>query len=178
MVAIFPTSLYLLHKYFAWTEDFIRFVVCRKCYSVYSFDSCVNKSGTLLVSKHCQHRAHLNSRLSCSTLLLKTVNLLNGKKILYPFKVYCYAGLQNMLQKLLLRPGFVELCEQWRSSVNSTDNKSGKIFNILKENLLTSPRVCAVMINIDWFQPYKHTQASVGAIIIFDNNEFTLYLPL
>ena len=74
---------------------------------------------------------------------LKTVNLLNGKKKLYPFKAYCYAGLQNMLQKLILRPGFVELSEQWRSRVNITDNKisdimmhkSGKIFNILKENL-------------------------------------------
>ena len=150
-------------------------MVCRKCYSVYSFDSCVNKSGTLLVSKHCQHRAHLNSRLSCSTLHLKTVNPLNGKNKLYPFKVYCYAGLQNMLQKLLLRPGFVELCEQWCSRVNSTDNKISDIydaqiwkdFQYIKGNsFLASPRVYAVMINIDWFQPYKHTQASVGAIYL------------
>ena len=179
MVAIIPTSLYLLRIYFALTEDFTRFVVCRKCYSVYSFDSCVNKSGTLLVSKHCQHRAHINSRLSCSTLLLKTVNLLNGKKKLYPFKVYCYAGLQNMLQKLLLRPGFVELCEQWRSRVNSTDNKISDIYDaqiwkdfqyIKGKSFLASPRVYAVMINIDWFQPYKHTQASVGAIYLIIMN--------
>ena len=49
MVAIIPTSLYLLRKYFALTEDLTRFVVCRKCYRVYSFDGCVNRSGTLLV---------------------------------------------------------------------------------------------------------------------------------
>ena len=32
------------------------------------------------------------------------------------------------------------------------------------EPLLASPYVYAVMINIDWFQPFKLTQASIGAI--------------
>ena len=80
-------------------------------------------------------------------------------------KVYCYAGLQNMLQKLLLRPGYVELCEQWRSRVNSTDNKISDIYDaqiwkdfqyIKGKSFLASPRVYAVMINIDWFHIHKH----------------------
>ena len=42
----------------------------------------------------------------------------------------------------------------------------GKIFNTLinGEPLLASRYVYTVMINIDWFQPFKLTQASIGAI--------------
>lgn len=174
MASNFPSSVFLLRKYFALTEEFKRLVVCRKCYSVYTFDSCKESHGTIAVSKRCQHHPHPNSRLFCDAVLLKSVNLVNGRKRLYPFKVYCYAGFQNMLQKLLLRPGFVEACEEWRS-LERRDGNISDIYdaNIWKEfqyingqPMLAHSYVYAVMLNIDWFQPFKHTQASVGAIYL------------
>lgn len=127
----------------------------------------------IAVSKRCQHRSHPKSRKFCDTVLLKSVNLINSN---YPYKVYCYAGFQNMLQRLLLRPGFVEACEEWRSREKQQgDNSISDIYdaNIWKDfqyidgqPMLAHPYVYAIMLNVDWFQPFKHTQASVGAIYL------------
>lgn len=35
MVSIFPKTMHHLQNFFKLTEEFTRFVVCRKCYSVY-----------------------------------------------------------------------------------------------------------------------------------------------
>ncbi len=171
----FPTSVYLLKDFFGWKETFVRYVVCRKCYSVYDSTKCTEQIGTSTVSKTCNYRSHPNSSHihCCNTLLLKTVHLQSGKTKLIPFKVYCYMSLQTSIQKLLLYPGFVELCEQWRTRdvQNSlSDIYDGKVWKefqyIDREPYLASPYVYACMINIDWFQPYKHTTASVGAIYL------------
>ena len=96
-------------------EDFIRFVVCKKCYTVYHFKDCFECHGTQLLSKACTHKKHSNSRSTCGALLIKSVNLNRGKVLLYPFKVYCYKSLKSLLQDFLLRSEFSELCEHWRS---------------------------------------------------------------
>lgn len=171
----FPTSVFLLKKYFGWKETFVRYVVCCKCYSVYEYKKCTEKIGTQVVSKKCHYRSHPNSshNRTCNTLLLKTVHLQSGMTKLIPYKTYCYNSLQASLQKLLLYPGFVELCEQWRThneQSSLTDIFDGKIWKDFQyiggQPYLASPYVYACMINIDWFQPYKHTTASVGAIYL------------
>ena len=126
------------------------------------------------MSKTCTHRQHPNSRSTCGALLLKSVNLISGKVVLYPFKVFCYQSLKTSLQSFLLRPGFVELCEHWHSWKESSnevrDIYDGKLWKeyqyIDGQPALASPYVYAVMINIDWFQPFKLTQASVGAMYL------------
>lgn len=154
------------------TETFVRYVVCRQCYSVYEYDQCLDSSGT---SKKCTYRPHPTFRKYCNTTLLKTVHLRGGKKKLIPFKVYCYSSLQASLQKLLLRPKFADLCEHWRKRKPSGTNIMSDVYDgrIWKEfqfidgkPFLASPFVYAFMVNIDWFQPYKHTTCSVGAIYL------------
>jgi len=95
-----------MQKFFGIKEEFTRFVVCRKCYSVYEFKSCIEHSGVQLLSKTCPYRPHPNSRSRCGTLLLRSVKLVSGKLLLYPFKVFCYQGLRGSLENFLLRPGF------------------------------------------------------------------------
>jgi hypothetical protein len=87
--------------------------------------------------------------------------------------VYCYGGLRLSLQKLLNRSDFTELCEHWRSrECNSSlsdiyDGKIWKEFQYINgQPYLAAPYVYALMLNVDWFQPYKHTQASVGAMYL------------
>ena len=138
----FPKSMYQMKKGLGIKEDFIRFVVCKKCYSVYNFKDCFECHGTQLLSKACT--------------------------------VYCYKSLKSSLQDFLLRSDFSELCEHWRSWKESYsevrdiyDGKLWKDFQYVNgEPLLASPHVYAVMINIDWFQPFKLTQASIGAIYL------------
>lgn len=82
------------------------------------------------------------------------------------------------MQELLMRPGFVECCEHWRSRKPSAgimeDIYDGKIWkealNINDTPFLSLPYNYAFSLNIDWFQPFKHTQHSAGAIYLSIQN--------
>ena len=91
----------------------------------------------------------------------------------YPFRLYCYKSLQSSLQNLLLRPGFIEGCEHWK-----TRNTSGTICDVYEgtvwkdfllvagQPFLSAPYSYGLMLNIDWFQPFKFSIYSVGAICL------------
>lgn len=77
---------------------FRRYVVCKTCYQVYSFDNCI------ATSKSCSYIAfpnhpHFSVRQPCNTLLLKTVELSSGKQFFYPFLTYCYMSLFAKLSR-------------------------------------------------------------------------------
>ena len=55
MANCFPKSLHQVRKYFGLRENFSRFVVCKKCYNVYTFDRCIEKHGTELSSRICTY---------------------------------------------------------------------------------------------------------------------------
>ena len=46
---------------------------------------------------------------------MKTVKTSTGKSFLYPRNVYCYRSILKSFQELLLRPGFIGMCEKWRN---------------------------------------------------------------
>lgn len=138
---------------------------------MYEMKNCIARPG---VSKSCMFKAFNNSRSrACSVPLLKTVELATGKKILYPIKVYCYQSVKASLQNLLLQPNFYECCEQWRSPSNRipgvlNDIYDGSLWSDFMqyngEEFLAVPGSIALSLNVDWFQPYKLTQSSVGVI--------------
>ena len=75
---------------------------------------------------------HARMRQPCNTLLLKTVELASGKKILYP---YCYMSIEDSLQALLLEPLFVNKCKEWKFDVGDPGvmkvmGMFGGIFNV------------------------------------------------
>jgi hypothetical protein len=108
-------------------------------------------------------------RLPCGSLLLKTVELAAH---FYPFVTYCYLGLDVSLQVLLNRPNFFNTCELWRTSKEKAgllkDVYDGKIWKEFQcfngEPFLSETGNYALMLNIDFFQPYKYIQYSLGAI--------------
>lgn len=170
-----PESLYMLHKMNGSLNlGFIRYVVCRKCHNIYRLNKCINEE-----SKKCRfvsfpRHPQIRLRQPCDTMLLKTVELASGKIIHYPFLTYCYMGLETSLQKLLLRKGFFQLSELWRNRVVSDcelkDVYDGRVWkefiNYKGTPFFSKPLSLGLMINVDWFQPYKHVQYSVGAIYI------------
>lgn len=170
-----PKSYYQMKKHFGLQQKpYRRYVVCRKCHNVNFFHDCVDKVGPRQRSKLCTYRAypshpHHRMRMNCGTLLLKSVELSSGKHLLYPFMTYCYLSLEYSLQLLLLRPSFYKECEEWRlRSVEQgilCDVFDGQIWKDFHDFLSQSFNY-ALMINVDWFQPFKHTPYSVGVIYV------------
>ena len=100
---------------------------------------------------------------------------------LVPQKVYVYYSVIKALQRLVRLPGFLESCENWRK--RGTEVPSGCLTdvydgNIWKEWMKTAngvpflevPGNLLFMLNIDWFQPFEHTQYSIGVIYLVIQN--------
>lgn len=174
----FPKSKCVAQKHLEIEVCFTKYVLCPRCFKTHLFKDSWEKVGSRQVSKHCSfvpypNHPHLSKRAPCNTTLLKSVELCSGRKMLYPHKIYCYKSLTSSLQELLLCPGFVEDCNHWRNRSCSNalrDVYDGKIWkrfqHIFGSPFLAAPFSYALMLNIDWFQPYSHTVASVGVIYL------------
>ena len=114
----FPPTLYKFHKLLGTRQaDFIRYVVCPGCSMVYKYEDCIEKVGTQTLSKCCLNRFS-NRESACRGVLLRRVEH-KGREIYYPNRVYCYMPLRSHLEIVLNRPGFDDLCSQWKNSTNS-----------------------------------------------------------
>lgn len=92
---------------------------------------------------------------------------------MYPFKVFPYKTIRESLSELLLRPGFVDLCQHWKSrtvSMEMEDIYDGQVWKdfqkVSGKPFLSGSLGLGLMMNIDWFQPYKRASYSVGAIYV------------
>ena len=175
---LLPRSIHLLRKQLGLDKDrFIKYVVCPKCHTLYVFDDCYELLRGRRVSKKCSfvqfpnHRQHFR-RTKCDEPLLKEVSLRTGETKLYPRKVYCYNSVISNLRHFLQRPGFAQKCELWRGR-DIPDGFLADIFDgriwkewqyVDGEPYLALPRNYAFMLNVDWFQPFKHSLYSVGAL--------------
>ena len=92
-------------------------------------------------------------------------------------KAYPYMSITTPLQRLL-EPRMLEKCHEWKSReapegllTDVFDRKIWKDFlNADNEPFLSAENTFGLMLNIDWFQPYKHTQYSVGVIYLIVMN--------
>ncbi|KXJ06347.1 hypothetical protein AC249_AIPGENE12530 [Exaiptasia diaphana] len=181
---LFPKSFNLLKQKLGLTKDqFVKFVVCPKCETLYEFDDCYEERLGQTVIKTCQYVNHGNHRqvfrrTVCNELLLKEVILKNGRKRLYPFKVFCYNSVIDSLKKLLSKANFISNCEQWRNrNVPQgflADIFDGKVWSdflyVDGQPFLAARHNYAFMLNVDWFQPFKHSLYSVAALyMVFMN---------
>ena len=77
---------------------------------------------------------------------------------------------------MALRPGFLSSCEKWRereSVIPSDilgDIYDGLIWKSFRSDFLAAPYSYLLTLNVDWFQPYKHIQYSVGSIYLTIQN--------
>ena len=156
-------------------------MVCPKCNSLYNYDSAFEAVGSRRLSKKCSYvefpnhrnRAH---RKPCNEVLLKEVKLQDGKTKLYPKKVYCYSSIIGTLKLFLQRAGFTSRCELWRGRERTSipgllsDVIHGTVWRDFKgpdgSRFMSHPHNLAFMMNVDWFQPFKHSPYSVGVIYL------------
>lgn len=169
---MFPATLHSMNKLLdVKTHSFKKYVSCPVCHTLYTYDECVWMSqqgnGACCTNKR-------SGRSVCKSPLVKRVQTTTGRQLLYPIKYFCYMPLRLSLQKLLDTPEFLDSCEQWRTR-NPTqgvlsDVYDGKIWQDFQSlnglPFLSAPYTYGLMMNIDWFKPFKHLEYSVGAIYL------------
>ena len=167
-----------------YSDNFEKFVCCPSCSSLYSVKECIDKlPNGKLVSKTCTfvrfpRHPQPQHRKACGTPLLKMVKTSTGSSALYPRMLYCHKSLIESTKQLLLHPNFLINCEKWRElHVQSgcfEDIYDGQIWkeflNYNGKPFLSAPFNLALSLNVDWFQPFKHTNYSVGAIYMAVQN--------
>lgn len=171
-----PTSLFKHHQHTIdishSSDSFEKRVVCKSCWSLYRYEECLSMTGSLTSAKSCSFK-HFSSSRRCSALLLKEIVSSSGRKRYYPHLIFCFTSLVAGLQNLVLCSNFLEQCESTRemfSTIGYADVYDGQLWKEF-QTVEGSPFLCAancygLLVNVDWFQPYKHIVYSVGVIYI------------
>ena len=163
-------------------DNFLQYVVCPKCMTAYMLTETyeLRWDGTK-VCKTCGHIPFYNHpqqrsalRKKCSSALLRKATSSSGKEYVNPICSYCYKSVVQSLEGLVKRPGFGEKCEEWRKW-KIPEGVLGDVYNgqvwqdyqyVDREPFLAEPNNLALMLNVDWFQPFKHAPYSVGAVYL------------
>lgn len=174
----FPSTVYQANNALHLKLDnFKKYVVCPKCFTLYEFSQCIQSVEGRNISKKCSKIVQPNHKLAhfrkpCGEILLNNVTV-NGKASLLARKTYCYKSLKESVHRLVKKRGFEELCNNWRNQSSSEDILSDvyngniwKDFNGRKYDFFTEQRNFGLMLNVDWFQPFKYSNYSVGAVYL------------
>lgn len=158
-------------------KAFKKFVVCKKCCSLYTLQESSMVVEGREASANCTYVAFPNhtqkgQRTKCNEPLMRLVKLSNGDEKLYPYKLYCYKPITETIKRFLRRKHFVQFCNSWRQRNIPTDmyfdvydGQVLKDFNTEKySNFLASDHSFGLMLNLDWFQPFQHVKYSIGVI--------------
>lgn len=170
----FPKTIGKLHSFLGFkTNSFKKFIVCPSCFKLYQEEDCYFTNRGVRYPSKCNHIAFPNHRArhlrrQCGTELMKQTVTPGGKKLLVPYKVYCYKSLKESIETLYKRPYFERMCQMWkqRRVPNNTyeDIYDGRVWKEFLWFFEESPTNIGVMLNLDWFNPYKHSNYSVGVL--------------
>lgn len=174
-------SIYKMKKALGLNKDnFEIFVVCPLCNTLYNEKQAVKKTASgHLQSRRCSNKpfpmhTQRTKRAICGAVLMKRVKTKSNKEYLAPKKSYPYASVINCLKDFLSRPGFLEKCNKWKKREivpgRFEDIYDGKVWKELQKvdgkPFLENGRTFGFMLNVDWFQPYKHVGHSVGVVYL------------
>ena len=160
-------------------DDFERLIVCSVCHSTYKYDQCLSKDPlrtNISVCSYVQFPRHPQQRmrLPCGSPLLKTVKTSSRKTISQPIKVFCCRSLVNHIKEIVRRPAVFDLLSHWKNRAvphgTMCDIYDGMVWksflNYDGQEFLSNRYSVGLLLNVDWFKPYKHIEYSVGGIYI------------
>ena len=177
-VELLPNSIIHARKFIGNTCDsFSMYASCSKCNTIYPINAC--KIGGKYQSMKCSNirfpvHPQLFRRTPCNTELMKVVKRSSGTTSFYPKQLFCSQSLVELLKNLVKKNGFLERCERDRFSSSSagilSDIQHGEVWKTFLDSYGTKffaqPYNYGLCLNVDWFQPFKHSTYSVGAIYI------------
>lgn len=169
-----PRTLYMLRKHMTEVSpdynSFEKRIACQKCFTMYTYGECLGPQPVIYCSFKPFHRSQ-----KCGARLLRQIVSSSGKPRHYPISIYCFKRLKATLQMLVSDSSFLEVCEYTRKQVfleNSVyrDVHDGKLWRELSDPdgtpFLSKPYRYGLLLNVDWFQPFKHVMYSVGVMFI------------
>ena len=175
----FPSSVARARAVVEIKQSVKHYTACRQCHRLYELQDCFETVGKRRVPRTCgfvefPRHPQQQHRRPCGENLLREVVFQSGCKTYVPRRDYCYRGITKTLEEYLMRPGFAEACEEWRTRdvppgtmADVYDGLMWKEFQYVDGcPFLAKPRNYAFMMNVDWFQPFKHTPYSVGFIYL------------
>ena len=166
----FPKTVNTLRKQLRVDSTLEHYVACPKCYTLHTFEECINRNhkGEIVRVNTCTTKLF---QKSCQSQLLHEVKW--GKRTVhYPLKSYVCKSIVATLAEMIKRPGFLADCEHWRSrSIPEeiyADVYDGQVWKDFQEHdgrsFLSASNNFALMLNVDWFQPFERSTYSVGVI--------------
>ena len=172
-----PQSIHGCYSFLDLSESpFKEFIVCPSCNMLYgsAIHRLIHGTSSQPQSAKCSFIEFPNHpqrrfRLPCSTVLLNQVQKRNRISF-KPRKIYYYYGLQPALSILLNRPNFLTMCNAWLQKepeeylADITDGIVWKEIMSLLSPDRSPTNILGLLVNVDWFQPYKHVAYSVGVI--------------
>ncbi len=174
IAAVFPSTVYCRTQYLKkklLTPTVCSSVVCQECHSLYDYNDCIERRGIQVIVKTCRQCAKAGKRIP----LLKQVFTRQGTEKFYPSLVYPYSSLVTTLKSFFKRPNFLRACEEWRQSIATDPNALRDIYDgkLWKDffcfegiPFLSERNNIGLMLNVDWFQPFKHRTYSVGVLYL------------
>ena len=110
----FPKTLHAVRA----QNDYIEYVVCTKCCTLYNLSECIIDNHVHKESKKCSfihfpNHPQTSRRKACNEILMKEVKI--GKNYIFvPWKIYIYRSIIYALKDIAQQNGFFEKCEHWR----------------------------------------------------------------
>lgn len=169
------SSYYKLNKNSS-PQEFDKYVVCPICNCVYKPTVELSKMeegirvpakcSNVVFPRHPMRRF----RQRCGAELSEVVRRANGELIFKPIKIYCYRGVKRSFGQLVKRAGFEKNCRRCHYMESRTgilsDIYDGRVWKDYKERGLLEDNDLGVMLNVDFFQPFKHVRHSVGVVFL------------
>ena len=175
----FPASLFLAKKMLGIFQPKLRMAVCTNCHKLYdSKIVCNNMENNKLAIMHCRYEEYPNnptpSRKNLCNNELSSLKRNMKNMVAIPKMLYPKPSIKQQLSILYQRSGFEKMLDQ--SGTRNYDSNiyadiyDGKVWNSFPfdGSKFFSPETATsnlgLLINLDWFQPFKYTQHSTGAI--------------
>ena len=172
-----PQSIHGCYSFLDLSESlFKEFIVCQSCNMLYgsAVHRLVHGTSSQRQSAKCPFTEFPNHpqrrfQLPCSAILLNQVQQRNQISF-KSRKIYYYYGLQPALSILLNRQNFLTMCNAWLQKepeeylADITDGMVWKEMMSLLSPDRSPTNIVGLLVNVDWFQPYKHAAYSVGVI--------------
>ena len=179
ITSAFPKTLYQFKKTLGMNglaDEFTRYVTCQdpSCCATYDFED------TYTVDRHgnktpltCSAPIYKygTQQTTCGQPLLKYSYSSLGSRILVPIKTFVWRSISDQIEEKLKRPGVEDACQRWRQE-KLPDNVlkdvySGRVWKELQaKDYFVSDYAFALQYNIDWWQPHKHSNKSIGVMYL------------